>query len=116
MTISRERIELTLCSDHARMVARVKLADDRMERLGQSARDYEKETTATQTPEECARLDRMIDLTNRASVVHDRLQARATLLLDSIRNIEEEANLARRVYVRSLAKQHRDGSYLRAAK
>jgi hypothetical protein len=72
---------------------RYSLAVARQERLGTAAIAYDKATIETQAPEECKRLDRMIELETKARRLADRLAARRDLVMGACSNLEHALDL-----------------------
>jgi hypothetical protein len=70
-------------------------ANKRADRLGQAANDYDNATIETQTPEECSRLDRMIEVSNRARLQAERLEERRNLVMDACSDLEEVVTLSK---------------------
>lgn len=70
-------------------------ANKRADRLGDAANAYDNETIDTQTPEECARLDRMIALANRARRLSERLGDRRDRVMLACTSLEGARDLAK---------------------
>lgn len=68
-------------------------ANHRADLLSQASHDYDDKTIETQTPEECAKLDRLIDIASRAHRLADRLADRRDLLMQSCANLETVRDL-----------------------
>jgi hypothetical protein len=93
--ITRSLIIDTLKAQREALLARVKPADRRAHRLTQASYAYDEATVATQAPEECARLERLIRLSNRANEAVDVLQDRARHLESAIQSLESDEILSR---------------------
>lgn len=84
-----DKIVESLREKQAKLAPRIKLADARCELLAVAARDYEDATQETQTPEECAHLDRMILLVRVAERILEDLKDRVALLGKAIDALQE---------------------------
>lgn len=83
------KIVESLRETRAKLAPRIKLADARVELLAVAARDYEAATQDSQTPEECAHLDRMILLVRVAEGILEDLRDREALLGKAIDALQE---------------------------
>jgi hypothetical protein len=110
--MKRATIYCTLEDQRHRLEERLPLAEQRAERLAEEALDYDDETFDTQTPEESARLDRIIALSNRAGDIATNLKERIRLLQEAIVALDDEervvtdrrAALIKRRHLRSQVK------------
>ena len=86
-------IILSIISKRDKLYQHWLLANRRADLLGHTSNTYDNNTIDTQTPEECNRLNRLIDVSNKAHELASTLKWRIELLEKAISALEEESEL-----------------------
>lgn len=94
MTYDYWSIDSSLSSYRDKLEKRADLAQQRADRLSEAAQDYEEETEEDPTPEEEARLDRILRAYSRAEYLEDTLRERVEKIDRARGAIEDESLLA----------------------
>ena len=92
-----KRLDMVAFAYGKTLAPRLKLAEERYERLSESALEYERETE--ETPETFARLNRLIGIADRANDAAQRLEERIEIA-QKIASLHEDEHTERRRKVR----------------
>lgn len=94
MKITTEEMIAALKAKREALLKRRLILSSRAHKLTEASYCYDDETIASQTPEESAKLDRLIRLSNRAQTAYDEMDCRANHLEMAIGSIESEERMS----------------------